>query len=227
MKNLKVTSIHLLALAMVVCATLAASFHSVAAQGNVTRSRTISLRPTATPRPVATNRLALPAGAQSFTDKATGKTYVALPGAGTRDALFAKARELKPGKSYAFVPSSAEEFQRVRAGLNFPAHNLYCVGIYRLSGAPKTEPKSYWVTVTGEPVLLSESVWNPSAPNNGCMKKPKPVLKGNKLELDNGPHCKNEYSCGIYNQLGGSLIGRLEDLGLGQMFQGVIVEIER
>ncbi len=227
MKNMKANFINTLALTVVACATVATSFSAAFAQGYSPRSRPTIYHPPATSRPAAPGGLALPAGARSFTDPATGKVYVALPGTGNRDQQFAKAGNLKPGKSHAFVPSSSEEFERVRVGLNFPALDLYCVGIYRLDGAPKTEPQSYWTTVTGEPVLLNETIWNPSAPNNGCVKKPKPVFKGNKLVIDNGPHCKNEYSCGIYNALGGGLIGRLEDLGRGQAFRGVIVEIDR
>lgn len=220
-----------LSLCLIVVALLVGGVATVWAQG-VKSSRPAappskSSLPAARPSNGPSNGLSLPAGSKSYTDPSTGKMYVALPGAGNRDQQFAKAGNLKPGKSYAFVPSSAEEFERVRAGLNFPALDLYCVGIYRLDGAPKNDPKSYWTTVTGEPILLSESIWNPSAPNNGCVKGPKPVFKGGKLELDNGPHCKNEYSCGIYNALGGSLIGRLEDLGRGQTFRGVIVEVNR
>jgi hypothetical protein len=178
-------------------------------------------------RRAAAPALKLPAGARSFSDRSTGKTYVALPGAGNRDQQFARAAALVSGKSHAFVPSTVQEFEAVRSGLNFPALDMYAVGIFRLDGAPKKEPKSYWTTVTGEPILINESIWNPSAPNNGCKTKPKPAFRGGKLELDNGPHCKNEYSCGIYNALGGGLPGRLEDLGRGHQFRGVIVEINR
>jgi hypothetical protein len=185
-------------------------------------------------RPVNTQRpqpnrpsLNLPAGARSFTDPSTGKTYVALPGRGNRDQQFANASNLVPSKSYAFVPSSPQEFEKVWRGLDFPTLDMYAVGIYRLDGAPKTEPLSFWTTVTGEPILINQTIWNPDAPNNGCKTKPKIGIKGTKLVIDNGPHCKNEYSCGIYNALGGNLRGRLEDLGRGATFNGVIVEINR
>ena len=133
--------------------------------------------------------LSLPAGARRYDDAVLKATYVYIPGSYTRPQAYAVAYSLKPGVSYPWVPSSQIEWDRVRPGLGgWPSVRYSHIGIYQLPNG--REPRGGWVTVTGEPALLS--LFNGSGPDDGCTNGFEFLPTDDGFEIEYGPICKDE-----------------------------------